>query len=63
MSPALAALAEWLCSSDRMAHVQYGRLLREVTAILERTLFMVRGSTDVDVEWLARALSTIDLHL
>jgi hypothetical protein len=63
MRPEAAALADWLCSSGRMAHVRYGRLLREVIALLERTLFMVRGSTDVDVEGLARALSTIDLHL
>jgi hypothetical protein len=42
-----------------MAHVHYGRLLREVSAILERTLFMIKGSTDVDVEGLASALRTI----
>src|SRR5205085_12293496 len=56
-------LRHWLRSSDRMAHVHYGRLLREVIAILERTLFMINGSTDVDVEGLASALRTIDTHL
>jgi hypothetical protein len=46
-----------------MAHVHYGRLLREVIAILERTLFMINGSTDVDVEGLGSALHTVDTHL
>ena len=63
MRPELAALADWLRSSGRMAHVHYGRLLREVIAILERTLFMVHGSTHVDVEGLSRALRTIDMNL
>jgi hypothetical protein len=63
MRPELAAVVDWLRSSDRMAHVHYGRLLREVIAILERTLFMVHGSTDVDVEGLASALRTIDMNL
>ena len=63
MRPELVALADWLCFSGRMAHVHYGRLLREVIAILERTLFMIKGSTDVDVEGLASALRTIDTHL
>jgi hypothetical protein len=63
MRPEPVALADWLCSSGRMAHVHYGRLLREVIAILERTLFMIKGSTDVDVEGLASALRTIDMHL
>src|SRR2546423_11046045 len=56
-------LRHWLRSSDRMAHVHYGRLLREVIAILERTLFMVNGGTDVDVDGLAGALHTIDTNL
>jgi hypothetical protein len=63
MSPELATLADWLRSSGRMAHVHYGRLLREVIAILERTLFMVTGGTDVDVERLGSALHTIDTNL
>jgi hypothetical protein len=63
MRPELATLADWLRSSGRMAHVHYGRLLREVIAILERTLFMVNGSTDVDVEGLGSALCTIDTNL
>jgi hypothetical protein len=63
MRPELAALADWLCSSDRMAHVDYRRLLREVIAILERTLFMVNGSTDVDVAGLGSALRVVDTHL
>jgi hypothetical protein len=46
-----------------MAHVHYGRLLREVIALLERTLFVVHGSTDVDVEGLASALRIIDTKL
>jgi hypothetical protein len=63
MRPELATLADWLRSSGRMAHVHYARLLREVIAILEQTLFMVHGSTDVDVEELGRALRTIDTNL
>ena len=63
MRPELATLADLLRSSGRMAHVHYGRLLREVIAILERTLFMVNGSTDVDVEELASALHAIDTNL
>ena len=63
MRPELAALADWLSCSGRMAHVDYGRLLREVIAILERTLFMVNGSTNVDVEGLGSALHTVDTHL
>ena len=63
MRPELAALTDCLRSSGRMAHVHYGRLLREVIAILERTLFMVHGSTHVDVEGLSRALRTIDMNL
>ena len=63
MSPELATLADWLRSSGRMAHVHYGRLLREVIAILERTLFMVNGGTDVDVEGLGSALHSIDTNL
>jgi hypothetical protein len=39
------------------------RLLRELIAILERTLFVVNGSTDIDIEGLARALHTIDTNL
>jgi hypothetical protein len=46
-----------------MAHLHYGRLLCEVIAILERTLFMINASTDVDVEGLARALRTTQTHL
>ena len=63
MRPELATLADWLRSSGRMAHVHYGRLLSEVIAILERTLFMINGSTNIDVEGLASALPTVDTHL
>ena len=63
MRPELTTLADWLCSSGRMAHVHYGRLLREVQQILERTLFMINGSTNIDVEGLASALPTVDTHL
>jgi hypothetical protein len=63
MRPELAALADWLRSSGRMAHVHYGRLLREVIAILERTLFMINGPHDVDVVRLASALRAVDMHL
>jgi hypothetical protein len=63
MRPELATLADWLCSSGRMAHVHYGRLLCEVIAILERTLFMINGPHDTGVERLASALRTVDTHL
>ena len=63
MRPELTTLADWLCSSGRMAHVHYGRLLREVQQILERTLFMINGSTNIDVEGLARAIGTTETHL
>jgi hypothetical protein len=63
MRPELVTLADWLRSSGRVAHVHYARLLREVIAILERTLFMVNGSSDVDVEGLGGALRTIDMNL
>jgi hypothetical protein len=63
MRPELTTLADWLCSSGRMAHVHYGRLLREVQQILERTLFMINGSTNIDVEGLASAIHTTETHL
>jgi hypothetical protein len=63
MRPELAALVDWLRSSDRMAHVHYGRLLREVQQTLERTLFMINGSTDSDAEGLASAIRTTEMHL
>ena len=64
MKPELAALVEWLRSSGRMQDVHYGRLLREVTHIGERALFMVNSQDDLEtLATLASAILTVETHL
>ena len=61
MRPELAAVVDRLRSSDRMAHVHYGRLLHEVVAIGQRAAFMASGQGDVDT--LTCAARTVQTHL
>jgi hypothetical protein len=64
MKPELAAIVDWLCASGRMEDIHYGRLLREVTHISERALFMVNSQDDVQtLATLAIASRTVETHL
>ena len=61
MRPALAAIADWLGSSGRMAEVDYGRLLYEVVAIGWRAA--IAASSHGDVEELTSAARAVQTHL
>jgi hypothetical protein len=61
MSPELVAIADWLRSRDRMAEVDYGRLLHEVVAIGWRATFMAARHGDVDT--LTSAARSVQTHL
>ena len=62
MKPELAAIVDWLCASGRMEDIHYGRLLREVTHIGERALFMV-NSQDALQTLATLAIRIVETHL
>jgi hypothetical protein len=58
------AVVDWLCARGRMEDIHYGRLLREVTHIGERALFMVNSQDDLEtLVTLAGAIRTVETHL